>query len=167
MAINGKIALFRMSHAADTETTLTDKIEFSGDAVTPDTKSGIINFKPSISRRNPDNPLPHANDTDKQDTGYSGNTYTFTAFFNEENGRALGIERLRDWIREDQTTDEIFDHGRIGLRNNFRPEFNLTPNNESGYKIVHFELSQDLLVHTMVTAIIVLEHSGKPGSFGV
>ena len=74
MVTHGKITLFRMTASDDTEDSLDDKIEFDGNAMVPDNRSGIMNFRPSIKRRNPDNPLPHANETDKQDTGYSGNT---------------------------------------------------------------------------------------------
>ena len=167
MVTHGKITLFRMTASDDTEDSLDDKIEFDGNAMVPDNRSGIMNFRPSIKRRNPDNPLPHANETDKQDTGYSGNTYSFTAYFYEGVGRAGGIAKLRDWIIEDQTIDTLFDNGRIGIRNDFRPEFNLTPNNDSGYKIILLEPLQDLGLHTRVVVSIVLEHSGDPTRFGV
>ena len=167
MAVNGEISFFRMTNIGQTEATiLTDKIEFNEGGIVPDGSSNVINFRPVIRRRNPENPLPHANETDKQDTGYAGNTYTFALYFDEDNDTALGIAKIRDWIIQDQTIDKKFDYGRIGIRNNYRPEFNLTPDDTSGYKIIHFEINQDLGVSTRILGLIVFEHSGDPVRFG-
>ena len=169
MVTHGLITIFRMTNAGDTEESiLTDKIEFDGDAQVPDNKSGVMSYSISPTRRDPDNPLPHSNETDRQDAGFGGNTYTLDALYIEDvNSRALGIAKLRDWIREDQTIDGIFDKGRFGIRNDVRPEYNLTPNNDSGYKIIASPLRHDLHITTFVSQIITLQHSGEPSRFGL
>ena len=167
MATHGKFALFRMENTLDTEDTLTDKIEFSGDRMVPDNKGGIVDTDISPERGSPDNPLPFTNLTDKQDTGLSGNTYSFTAFFNEKTGISLGIAKLRNWSREEQTIDDKFEHGRIGIRNDRRPEFNLTPDNTSGYKLMKPKIITNWNRPNITFVQITLIHSGDPSRWGL
>ncbi len=167
MAVNGVVVFYRLTAANQTESTVTDKVEFEGNAITPDNRSGVVSFVPALGRHKPENPLPHANRADKPDTGFSGDLYTFEVVFDEESGTAQAIAKFRDWLAEDQTVDGIYDEGSIGVRNNYRPEFDLVPNNDAGYKVVNFTIHQNLTLQNFVYATIVLEFSGDPKRLGV
>ena len=167
MAVNGDVSFYRLAAANDTESSVSDKVEFEGTASLPDNRSGIVSFDPVLGRHKPENPLPHANKADKPDTGFAGDTYTFELVFDEETGRAGAIAKFRDWLAGDQTVDGIFDEGSIGVRNNYRPEYNLHPNNNAGYKVVSFSIHQNLALQNFVYGTLILEFSGDPARLGV
>ena len=164
MATHGKLVIFRMSDTTDTEDNITaDKVEFDDDAVIPDGRSGVVSFNPIISRTSTENPAPFEEFARKPDTGFAGNRYTLNVFFDESDGnRAEAIEKIKEWITQENSEKGKFKEGRFGIRNDYRPEFNLTPDNTKGYKILTFDINQDLLHHTIVRATIVLELSGVP-----
>lgn len=161
MAVNGKLCIFRMTNTTDTENTITaDKLEFDEGALIPDAKAGIQSFNPSMSRFQTDNPIPYQNKTNKPDTGFSGTRYQLNIFFNESDGLAGGVNILKKWYKEDNAITKKFRHGRFGIRNDYRPEFNLIPDNTAGYKLVHYDLFQDLAINHLVPGVIILEFSG-------
>lgn len=166
MAVHGNVSLFRMPVNADSTTNensiLTDKIEMEGDAEIPDNTCKFKTFKPIMSRFKTSNPAPFSEMIVKPDTGYSGTQYQLNVLFDERAGRSLAITKFRDWLAESNTVRGKFRHGRIGVRNNYRPEFDLTPNNGSGYKLVYFELFQDLAVNYLIPGLAILEHGGEP-----
>lgn len=162
MPINGDFAIFRCTNAGDTETTLTDKIEFEGDAAIPDANSKVVATDIIMSRTETQNSSPFQEMARKPDTGFSGNRYTIRAFFDESAETAAAIARLIQWYTESNSTIQIFKNGRFGIRNNYRPEFNLTPNNDAGYKLVHLEITQEQRTPRLILATIILEFSGTP-----
>lgn len=166
--MGGKFVIFRMTNSGDRENNIsTDKVEFDGDAQVPDGKSGLVSFSPVISRNPTENPAPFQQVARKPDTGFSGNRYTLHVVFDESDGNSAGaIAKIRDWMSEDNFVRSTFREGRFGIRNDYRPEFNLTPNNDAGYKLLHFETSQDLLHHTIVRGVIILEFSGSADRLG-
>ena len=48
------------------------------------------------------------------------------------------------------------------MRIDARPEFNLVPEIDSGYKLTHFEVMHELKYAPTPTAYLILEHSGNP-----
>ena len=163
----GKFAIFRMTNSTDTEDSITeDKIEFDSGAQVPDARSGIISFTPVMSRTQTENPAPFLQVARRPDTGFSGMRYTINVLFDETGGTAGGIAKLRDWMSEDNFVRATFNEGRFGIRNDYRPEFNIKPDNTAGYKLVHFETSQELLHHKIVKAVIILEFSGAAERLG-
>ena len=168
MATHGKLVLYRMTDTVDTEDTInTDKVEFDSDATIPDGRSGLVSFTPILSRTPTENPAPFLETARKPDTGFAGNRYTFQIFFDESDGnRAGAIEKLRDFEVQANFIKGKFKEGRIGVRNDYRPEFNLTPDNTAGYKLVSFEITQELLHHTLIRGTIILEFSGDPSRLG-
>ena len=166
MATHGKLVIFRMTDTTDTEDTITDdKVEFDGDAQVPDEKSGVISFAPVLSRTQTENPAPFQEISRKPDTGFAGIRYTLQLFFDESDGEAEGIQRIRNWYREENATSD-FREGLFGIRNDYRPEFDLTPSSNAGYKLIHFELNQELLHSKLVRATLILEFSGDPAKLG-
>lgn len=164
--MGGKFVIFRVTDENDDEDNVTDKIEFDGDASVPDGKGGLISFNPVMSRTPTENPAPFQQVSRKPDTGFGGNRYTINVVFDESDGnRAGGIAKLRDWLAEDNASS-VFREGRFGIRNDYRPEFNLTPRNDAGYKLIHFDTSQELVYRTITHAVIILEFSGSAGRVG-
>ena len=162
----GEVCIFRMTNTTDTEATITtDKIEFTEGAV-PDNRAIVTSFEPEMSRTQTSNSAPFLDEARKPDTGYSGNRYLFELFFNEEGGAAGAIQKIRDWMKEENALKGKFPQGRFGIRNDQRPEFNLTPTRTTGYKIIYFKLTQDMLYPIYPTATLILEMSGDPVSLG-
>ena len=164
MATHGRFVIFRMSDTADTEDSITtDKVEFDGDAQVPDGRSGLVSFNPILSRTTTENPAPFEQFARKPDTGFAGTRYTCQVFFDESDGSsAEAIEKIAEWMRQDNAIKGKFKNGRFGVRNDYRPEFDLLPDNTKGYKFVSFDINQELLHHTLVRGTIVLELSGVP-----
>ena len=169
MVVHGDFAMYWMPDDAAPETNediVSDKIEFSGDAEVPDERSGIKSVNIDIRRRKPQQDNAFEENVVRQDGGFEGNTYTVHAVFDENTGTAEGIERLRSWLGQSNAVRGKFQHGRIGIRNNYRPEFNLLPNNDAGFKLQDVRITQEIgLARADVT--IVLEFSGTPTRFGV
>ena len=162
MVVQGDISLFRMpadATSSTTETNITDKVEFGGNAGTPDGRAACDTFRIMSGRAQTKLDVPYTDDVRKPDTGFTGDTYILYVQFDERLGIAGGIDRLRSWIREPNFIRGKFRHGRIGVRNNFRPEFNLTPNNDRGYKIVNMTLDQEVQ-YPFTRYEIVLELAG-------
>ncbi len=163
----GKIAIFRMTDTTDREATITaDKIEMVG-GVTPDNRTEVISFTPVMTRTPAEVPAPFLDEARKPDTGFAGNRYTLQLFFDESLGTAASIEKLRDWFINSNSIKAKFKNGRFGIRNDYRPEFDLVPNNDAGYKLVHFEIMQDLAIPTLFRGTVILEFSGDPARLGV
>lgn len=161
MVTHGKFSIYRMTEIADTEDTiLTDKIEFDGDAMVPDGRTGIVSFRPIISRTQTQNPAPFLEIARKPDTGFEGVRYAITVLFDESAGRAGAIAKLSEWLQSPNSIRGKFKEGRFGIRNDYRPEFNLLPDNNQGYKIVNFDLTQDLTIQSLFKGVIILELSG-------
>ena len=169
MATHGKFVIFRMPDDPTkiSETDIDDKIEVEGDAEIPDDKTKLVMFKPVMSRFKTSNPAPFSETNTKPDTGFEGTKYEVHLLVVEEDGTASGsIERLRDWFRETNKLRGKYKHGRFGIRNDYRPELNLTPNNEAGYKLVHVEIDQDLNINSLISIFLILEFSGDPSNLG-
>ena len=67
MAINGEFSIFRFTNPTDTETTISDKVEFNGDAVTPDGRSHIQHVIPIMSIPAQENETPDSNNPSSLD----------------------------------------------------------------------------------------------------
>ena len=167
MVIHGKFAIFRCTEAGDNEDNVIDKIEFEGTASLPDNQSKLVSFNTLMSRTETQNAVPFQEIARKPDTGFSGTRYTIRAFFDESLDEARGIETLVNWYSEPNAIAQLYRNGRFGIRNDYRPEMDLTPNNDAGYKLVHLDIAQDLKVSRVVLATIILEFSGDPGRLRV
>ena len=140
MAINGIISIFRFANPTDTETTISDKIEFNGDAATPDAKSFIKTVKPIMSIVGQENDTPDSNNPSHLDeTGLAFVGLEITGYFKgNEPLRPFAIRNIRNWMKEAKKNDD-FPEGRFGFRNNIDNEFDLVPSSTSGYILEHFE----------------------------
>ena len=184
-ARRGRVCLYRLdtdAQANDDERSVDDnnRIEMEGDANKPDENTKYVSAKFVMSRIDARNPAPFAENTPRPDTGFDGTRLEINLEFYEReriignsgtppstdadtNNMAKGIELLRNWFREDNSIRGRFRHGRIGIRNDYRPEFNLIPDNYGGYKLVHFEINHDLTVAYHVPATVILQYAGAPG----
>ena len=188
----GHVCLFRLdgdAHAGDDETWVDagSLVEMEGTASNPDPRTKFISIKQKTMRFDTTDPAPFEEATARPDTGYHGTTIELALVFFEDDrvqdrgsafrpasgrfrpdfaGRvnlAQGIARLRNWQREDQSVRGSFRNGRFGFRCDYRPEFNLIPNNQGGYKIVSFETFSSLEIPWKTEAFLVLQYSGYPG----
>ncbi len=128
----------------------------------PDARSGVVSTTISMMRTQTDNAAPFQEESRHPDTGFSGVRYTIHVVFDErDNNYAKSIERLVKWQGEDQFIKGRYANGRIGIRNDFQPEFNLVPDNTSGYKIASVTSTHDGEYHQIRTAEIILIQSGE------
>lgn len=163
--------IYRAESDNQAHTAVNDKII----AETSQTK--LVRFRPILTRFSTDNPSPFEDETFKPDTGFSGNRYEIHLMFDESLGTtnarlAGGITTLRNWFRERNTQRQDLRYGRIGIYNNYRPEFNLKPRADSGstkgagFKLLHFEINQEMEYLTLPLAFLILEFSGNPTHLG-
>ncbi len=162
----GQFAIFRVTETGDTEATVTDKIEVEGDADTPDGRTKLISFRPRLSRARNSNASPYTEEPKKPDTGLSDLMYEITLLIDESAGTAGAIKKLRNWFREAGTVRGKFKEGRFGIRNNYRPEFNLTPSLNAGYKFTDFDCLHDLGIRALFRVTLIMEFSGEITSLG-
>ena len=167
-------------------------IEMEGTAEFPDKYTKYISMKQVTKRFDTTNAAPYEEATARPDTGYHGTMLEMSLLFDEyermkdtrtevqkaadpptppiyvpdatgRHNRAKAIERLRDWEREDNSIRNKFRNGRIGLRNDFRPEWNVIPDRHGGYKIINFETFSSAEVPRWTTGYLTLQYSGYPG----
>jgi len=176
MAIDGNISIYRFTTDGQTETAISDKVEFdtsatNGVAVTPDAKSHVELIKVIMEKIHTEQPIPGSNDPiNIQDTGLGIVTVTLTGFFDEKSGTALAIDDIATWmVQANQNT--ALSKGRFGLRMDERPEFNATPDgtspNARGYNLITFELGEiDTEFPQIIPFIIVLQYNGDITQLG-
>lgn len=146
MAVNGTISIYRLTAipTSDTETEVTDKIEFNGTMAVPDAKSFIIRVKPTMTIVGQENPNPDSNNPNSIDeTGLAFVGLEIWGYFDGTSGtRPIGIQYFRDWMKQDKR-NSTFPFGRFGYRNNVSDEYNLVATDSSGYILEHFECDEE------------------------
>ena len=158
MAINGELCIYWLTALADNENNVNDKVEFDG-GVIPDNRGGVIEFSIETNRTQTQNSSPFTDAAKKPDTGFGGTRYSLELYFNEDEGVAGGLATLKRWANTQNDVRGVFRDGRIGIRNNWRPEFDLQPEADKGYKIASFRVKQMLKTPRIVMATLVLELS--------
>jgi hypothetical protein len=167
MAINGKICIFRVTSSGQTETLVTDKIEFDDDHLVPDAKSFMLSMRPTMAAIQTDNTNPGSqNPIRAQDTGNAPLIITLSGYFDEKSGNALGIATFRNWMRTAKVIKTLFPKGRFGLRNNVRDEFDLAPSTTAGYRIISFELDERYEYLGLVPFTVQLRFDGDYSALG-
>ena len=139
----------------------------------PDARTFYAGMNPPINRFDTKNPAPFSENTPRPDTGFSGLRIDMDLVFvetervisasNEKTYRAGAIARLVKWSRSDNSVRGLYKHGRLGMRNDYRPEYNVTPDNYGGYKIISFDPSPFADVPYFTRAKLILQYSGAPG----
>ena len=143
MVTNGTHSIFRLTSAAPLhiEDNVSDKVEFDGDAVVPDSKGRIISIKPIMRMIDNDNPVPGSQDAPgSQDVGNAPDFIEIRGYFDEATGKSLGPTSLRNWMRNPKKIKTLYPHGRFGFRSNVRDEWNVTPDTTGGYQLIYFDL---------------------------
>ena len=65
--------------------------------IAPDGRTGLVSIEPIMGKVDTDNEQPFAEQSLNPDTGYKGTKYKMELMFNQVGGRALAIQRLRNW----------------------------------------------------------------------
>jgi len=163
--------IFRCTETGDTETRFSgiaegdsgytaDKVEFSGDAVTPDAKSRIISLDPVLGRTPTENPAPFQEIARKPDTGFGGARYVASVWFDRSGGIPQGLSRIASWATEPNAISGKYRNGRFGIRDDFLGILDLVPDNSAGFKIESFSPHYRTRNPDVITAEITLEFSG-------
>lgn len=160
MAIKGDVSIFRFTAANDTETSITDKIEMSGNGVIPDANTHISSITPHMGITSEENATPGSNNPNaRQDTGLAVMQIMVNGYFSTKSGTALGIEKMRDWMREDKQ-NSVFEFGRFGFRNTKMTAYNVTPTAAKGLLLDDLELTQDFSKKGLVHFTLRLVYDG-------
>ena len=163
MAINGTFSIFRFTTSSNTETLISDKIEFNGDAVNPDVRSKIQHVIPVFSIPAQENETPDSNNPNSLDeTGLAFVGLEITGYFiGNDSVSPLAIRSLRNWMKTDKKLVADFEFGRFGFRNNKNNEFDLAPSATSGYMLEHFECDLDYTAGNKFSFVIKLRFDGE------
>ena len=186
----GKICLFWCSATGDDETTVgvENRLDIEVAPVntatyphfaepknrpSPDNRTKFVECNPPTNRFDTRNPNPFSENTIRPDTGYSGTMVQLDLLFDEtdrvissateKDYRAKGIALLLNWSRSDNTVRSRFKNGRIGMRNDYRPEYSLKPDNFGGYKVLSFDPVTRTPHPYYTRARLILQYSGAPG----
>jgi len=165
MAVNGTFSIFRLTltgAANDEETDVSDKVEFDGDALTPDAKSHIQHVKPILSLIGQENTNPDSDNGNSIDeTGLAFVGLEITGFLDGNTSASpIAIRSIRNWFKSKDQKIAAYPHGRFGWRNNKNNEFDLTPSSTSGYVIEHFECDEDYESGNRFPFVIKLRFQG-------
>ena len=153
----GTICLFTANETSGIAGT---KIEFDGDADTPDSRSHISSYKVIMSLVTQENPNPNTNNPNSlQDTGLAIVEYELTGYFDEKEGTAGGIAYFRNWLRQAKTSASL-PFGGFGIRNDVKPEFDITPTANAGFILEHFECNEDYEFLGRVPFVAKLRYNG-------
>ena len=170
----GRLALFRIPEEDPTPPATTwneariddrDKVNIDAPSNTWDPTVGLITHKYVMSRWNTSNAAPYSEESKKPDVGFSGIRLELKLVFNEMERKSKAINTLGRWFIEANTIPGKFREGRVGIRNNYRSEFNLLPVYTSGWKVAHFEIFTEMLYHNLPTGFLIMTHSGMPQEF--
>ena len=144
MAITGTISIYRLTDPGDSETDVTDKVDFGGTSPVPDSLSEIQTIKPIMSIIGQENQSPDSKNPNPIDeTGIAIIGLEITGILRANESTKPGATRVfRDWFKDDQKTND-YPEGRIGFRNNLNNEFNLNPSTSSGYVLEEYEVEQN------------------------
>ncbi len=176
MAVDGNISIYRFTTDGQTETGISDKVEFdtsvsNGAATVPDNKSHVETVKISMKRIHTEQPIPGSNDPiNIQDTGLGVVTVTLKGFFDESSGTALGIDDIATWMVQ-AGQNVALQKGRFGLRMDERPEFNAKPDgtvpNARGYNLIDFDLGEiDHEFPAHIPFVLILQYNGDIAQLG-
>ena len=146
----GNICIYRLNNTGETEATGSiEKVEFDGNASSPDAKSHISTYKVTMSLVTQENPNPDTNNPNSlQDTGLAIVEYDITGFFDStaSGTAAAGIAQFRDWLREPKTLKSgsgNLPFGRFGIRNDSKAQFDVVPTSARGLILEHFDVDDD------------------------
>jgi hypothetical protein len=142
MAINGEISIFRLTTSGQTETAVSDKVEFNGDAVIPDALSFIQDIRPIMSLIGQENETPGSNNPSNLDeTGLAFTGLEINGYFRGNTAtQPTGINSIKNWLKQGNQKSSDFPEGRFGFRNDINDDFDLVPSSTSGYLLESFEL---------------------------
>jgi hypothetical protein len=133
MAIGGDSSIYRFTTPGNTESNITDKIDFNG-GIVPDSMSYINGSAFTLRRALGKQARIKTTRSHKiKDTGFEGLKPVITGFIRQPENQ-LAEYRAKTWMIEDQDNDD-FPFGRFGLRLNDNPAFNTTPTSLKGYYI--------------------------------
>lgn len=162
MTIAGTASIFRVTSSGQTETLVTDKVEFDGTHSVPDALSFMLGMRPTFASIQTDNTNPGSQDPIRaQDTGNAPLIIALSGYFDEKGGTdAIGITTFRNWMINAKVIKTLFPKGRFGLRNNIRSEFNNTPNADAGYRLIGFEIDERYEYKGLVPFVATLRYDG-------
>ena len=165
--MTGEVVIYRFVDPAThtTESNAESKIELDGDAANPDGTGLFESQTTSGRRRKTDIENAFSNVTNKPDTGSAGLFVEISFLVDEEAAESLIPALLNKWDSEGTST-EAMPKGQLGLRNSKRTAFNLKPAQNSGYKMVEFDIFDDERVGALIPGRILLEHSGDQSVLG-
>ena len=164
------MALFWMTAAADTEDLLADdqKILFNDPAVSR-FPNRCYKVQPRDARSIPDNKVPFFERTEKQDAGFAGTGITLYLRFYEgavdsmgNRAQNAGFQRLLSWARQKNTVPGVFRRGRVGLRMDIRPEYDIVPTVDRGYLIADVAVEYEFRYKNIVDVTARLLNAGDP-----
>lgn len=143
MAINGDFSIFRLTTSGQTETAVSDKVEFNGDAVIPDALSFIKEIVPIMSLIGQENETPDSNNPSNLDeTGLAFAGLEIRGYFKgNEDTQPTGINSIKNWLKQGDQKNDDFPEGRFGFRNAINGDFDLVPSSTSGYLLEHFDMT--------------------------
>ena len=165
MAVNGTVSIYKMTDTTDVENTITDKIEFDGNARVPDGGTGIVSYRVRLKRTETQNSAPLLEESRNPDVGFNGAMYVFNIFFDESVTSSNSIAKLVSWFQDANSVKQKFRQGRFGIRNNYENAFDMLPTNVYGLKFVDFDFEHDIAFN-IKRATITLQHSGEATGIG-
>jgi len=161
-------AIFRLTTGGNnTEALVSDKIEFNGDAVVPDSRAFLDSIRPVYQAVNTDTPNPGSqNSPNSQDTGNVPFILELKGHFDETGGTTLGINTLNNWSENPKVIKTLYPKGRFGFRSDERDEYNVTPVASGGYQLTFIDMI-DVLEFSRIEFTLRLKFVGDMNIRGV
>jgi hypothetical protein len=110
----------------------------------PVVASGGVIFSSEYNIRNSvaENPKVDGNNNDVQDMGLDGIDVQITGIIKDSDSSNATIAKLMAWVKETKTTTG-FTEGRLGLRVDDFPHFNMTPTSTYGFVLQSLKFVRD------------------------
>ena len=121
-------------------------------------KSGVVDTVLDMGRHDPENPIPHTEQSGHPDAGFSGLRLRISVVISD----TKIIKKLRDWLIGDQISSEL-EYGVFSLNHTLMPEFNLDAGADAGYKIINIHLEVNHQMPHWKTGYIILQLDGDAG----
>ena len=129
-----------------------------------DSTSGVVDTVLDMGRHDPENPIPHTQQSGHPDAGFSGIRVRLSVVVHDP----LIVEKLQKLLIEDQTTNNL-EYGRFSLTHSVMPVLDLTAVGDvgdeigAGYKIINVHLEVNHQMPHWKTGYILLQLDGDAG----
>ena len=151
--------------AAEASALAVNKILFNSQPVIA-TGSYVFNTEVNYRNATPENPRVAGQINEVQDMGLQGIDVQITGQIRQSSSISKDLQNLVTWLQEDKTVQDGFPKGRVGLRMDDMPQFNVEPSLTYGFVLAQARIIREGEYKEKAGVVLTLRFSGDPTGLG-